>query len=402
MMNKKKCKICLEQTHLKSFIKFGDFPYANFPVNFTKFQKYIIKKKLVDKIYSKLDLLACYNCNYLVLDKKPNEKILNDIYEKFYTYPSPLEGNFIPVRDDKFLSIFLKNETKNRMKSVLEVGCYDGYILHQLKKEGYKVEGCEPSDGADIANSHDLKVYKGFFNKKKFFKKKYDYVLIRHTLEHIYDLKKIIIDLKYIMNSDSKLVIEVPNISYYLKKGLLEVFSLQHIHYFSIKTFLNIAKKFNLDLINHYETPENLIIFFKKKQTKILDYKIDHKINFKKFEKKVLFNQTKINRIINNSNYNNVVFWGAGGFAFSAIYLYKIKINENSKFVDRDKKKQNLFFYDNKIKISSIESLKKTKPDLIVITSYYSSIILNEIKKLKISIDVMTIFPKIMIKRFRN
>ena len=47
-----------------------------------------------------------------------------------------------------------------------------------------------------------------------------------------------------------------------------------------------------------------------------------------------------------------------------------------SKFVDKDKKKQNLFFYDKKIGIDSIESLKKIRPDLIVITSYYSSLII--------------------------
>ena len=35
-MTIKKCKICLEKTKLKKFISFGDFPYANFPVNLRK------------------------------------------------------------------------------------------------------------------------------------------------------------------------------------------------------------------------------------------------------------------------------------------------------------------------------------------------------------------------------
>ena len=90
-----------------------------------------------------------------------------------------------------------------------------------------------------------------------------------------------------------------------------------------------------------------------------------------------------------------IILIGAGGFAFAAIYLYKVKINEMSRFVDKDKKKQNLFFYDKKIGIDSIESLKKIRPDLIVITSYYSSLIISEIKKLKIKLKVLTLFPEI-------
>ena len=398
-MTIRQCKICLEKTKLKKFISFGDFPYANFPVNYSKFKNYIIKKKLINKIFSKLNLLLCSNCNYLVLDKKPNDKILNSIYEKFFTYPSPLEKNFKPIRDNKFLSILLKNLIKKKIKTVFEVGCYDGYILHKLKKKNYKVEGCEPSAGADIANSYGLNVYKGFFNKKNFFKKKYDLILIRHTLEHIYNLKKIISDLKYVMKSNSSLVIEVPNISYYLKKGLLEVFSLQHIHYFSTKTFINIAKKFNLSLIKFYETPENLILFFKKKQSKKFHNRINNKINFNKFKKKVSSNKKKINKVINNFKDKKIVFWGAGGFAFAAIYLYKIKINQMSKFIDKDEKKQNLFFYDKKIRIGPIESLKKIKPDLIVITSYYSSLIIPEIKKLKIKLKILTLFPEIKLSK---
>jgi 2-polyprenyl-3-methyl-5-hydroxy-6-metoxy-1,4-benzoquinol methylase len=394
-MTIKRCKLCLEKTKLKKFINFGDFPYANFPVNYNKFKNFIIEKKLTNKIFSKLNLLLCSNCNYLIIDKKPDDNILNNIYENFYTYPSPLEESFQPVRDDKFLSILYKNLFKEKVKTVFEVGCYDGYILHELKKKNYEVEGCEPSIGADIANSYGLNVYKGFFNKKNFYKKKYDLILIRHTLEHIYNLKKIISDLKYVMKSNSSLVIEVPNISYYIKKGLLEVFSLQHIHYFSTKTFINIAKKFNLSLIRFYETPENLILFLKKKQKKKFHHRIKSKIDFKKFEKKVFLNKKKINNVLNNYKDKKIVFWGAGGFAFAAIYLYQVKINEMSRFVDKDKKKQNLYFYDKKIGINSIESLRKIRPDLIVITSYYSSLIISEIKNLKIKSKVLILFPEI-------
>ena len=108
-----------------------------------------------------------------------------------------------------------------------------------------------------------------------------------------------------------------------------------------------------------------------------------------------ILNKKKINNVLNNYKDKKIVFWGAGGFAFAAIYLYQVKINEMSRFVDKDKKKQNLYFYDKKIGINSIESLRKIRPDLIVITSYYSSLIISEIKNLKIKSKVLILFPEI-------
>ncbi len=390
-----KCLICNSETNLKEFINFGNFPYANFPVNYKQFNKYVKKKNLSKKIRSDLNLQSCKTCNYLKIKKNPNNKILEKIYEQFYTYPSPLEENFDPVRDNKFLEILNKYLKKTLVKTIFEVGCYDGYILHQLKKKQYIVEGCEPSDGADIAKKNGLNVFKGFFNKKKYIGKSYDLIVIRHTLEHIYNLKKIITDLKSVMKENSTLIVEVPNIQYYLKKGLLEVFSLQHLHYFSIKTFVNICKRFGLGIIQYNETPENLIVFFKKQKVFKSNLKIKKVSYLNSFKKKIFFNRKKIGKILKKYKNKKIIFWGAGGFAFAALYLYKMSINEKSIFIDKDKKKHNLVFYDKKIAIKSTKILNRVKPDLIVVTSYYSSLIVSEIKKLKIKTKILKIFPDI-------
>ena len=78
------------------------------------------------------------------------------------------------------------------------------------------------------------------------------------------------------MNDDSYFAVEVPNINFYLQKGLLEVFSFQHLHYFSSKSFEVISKDHNFSIFKKFETPENLIVFlknnngYKKKNQKIL------------------------------------------------------------------------------------------------------------------------------------
>ena len=79
----------------------------------------------------------------------------------------------------------------------------------------------------------------------------------------------------------------------------------------------------------------------------------------------------------------------------AAMHLYKLPIKFDSIWVDKDISKQGLFFYKQNIKISPIilETIKQKK--LIVITSYYSQQIINDIRKMKIKINILQIFPKI-------
>ena len=60
--------------------------------------------------------------------------------------------------------------TDRKLNSVLEVGCYDGYILYHLKKKGYSVTGCDPSKGAEIGEAHGVPILRRFFDATEFFK----------------------------------------------------------------------------------------------------------------------------------------------------------------------------------------------------------------------------------------
>jgi 2-polyprenyl-3-methyl-5-hydroxy-6-metoxy-1,4-benzoquinol methylase len=396
-----KCIISNKNCKIKKFLNFHQFPLANFPVENNKLFFFLRKKKYKNK--KKLIITKCDKCNYLGLEKRANYKILDNIYSKFYKYSSAMLNDFIPSRDNFFLEYIFKKLNFNKLKNVLEIGCFDGYILYNLKKKfpHLNVVGCEPSVGADIANKFNLNVKKKFFNKKIFNGKKFDVVIVRHTLEHIYNLRKIFEDIKSIMHENSIFAIEVPNINYFLKKGLLEVFSFQHLHYFSSNTFINLSKKYNLQLIDITKTPENLIILLKKNYrfTKLKPSKFKNYVsNFKKTFKK---NQIRLNKIISSYAHKDICYWGAGGFSIAAINLYKIPFNKKSMLVDKDPKKHGLSIGDNII-IEKITKNKIKKKKLVVITSYYTQQIYNEIKKLKINIDILKIFPEIKLEKILN
>jgi hypothetical protein len=198
------------------------------------------------------------------------------------------------------------------------------------------------------------------------------------------------------MNENSYFVVEVPNINFYLQKGLLEVFSFQHIHYFSSKSFQVISKDYNFSIFKNFETPENLIIFLKNNY----GYKKKKSTNFiklysNKFLSKIKENTSKIKKNISKYNSNEIVLWGAGGFAIAATCLYKIPITPKTLVFDKDPSKHGLTLSDKSSKIMKINKKLLKNRKLIIITSYYSSQILKEIKKLHKGIEVMQIFPKI-------
>ena len=401
-----KCNICQKKNNLKSFINFGKFPIANFPVNLKKFDNYIFKKKIDKKLMGNLNLQLCKSCDYLQLQRIPNDEILNAVYDEFYSSPSPLKFNFNPTRDTFFLNklfTFIKNLN---LKKVLEIGCYDGYILKQLQKKNYKVIGCEPSKGALIGKEFNIDIINDFFSKSTFPNEKFDLIIMRHTLEHVPNLRKTMNDIIHVMHQKSILSIEVPNIEFYIKQGLLEVFSLQHIHYFSTKAFEQIANDFDLTIMKIIKSPENIIIFFQKKNiNKIKSKKTPpskkKEISFNKFKLKIKENSNKINKIITGYKKNKIAFWGAGGFAVAAIYLYKLPIDSSTLLIDKDTSKHGLYFHQQKIKINKILPNIIEQKKLIIITSYYSKQIIDDIKKLKIKINILQIFPTIKIIKLK-
>ena len=95
------------------------------------------------------------------------------------------------------------------------------------------------------------------------------------------------------------------------------------------------------------------------------------------------------------------MLWGAGGFAIAATNLYKIPVSFKTLIVDKDKSKKGLSINDRSTKISNIDEKKIKKKKLVIISSYYSQQIIDDIKKLKINIDVLIMFPNINLKKIR-
>jgi len=398
------CPIC-KSNNTDLLLDYGQYPYFTIPLKI-KDKKNILAQYREDQLFSELKYTACKDCGHVYINQIPDQDVIDDLYLNYYSYPSPLKGEFEPVRDNYFINVFNKVFNpicrKRNLENVLEVGCFDGYILYKLMKEGYDVTGCDPSIGADIAKTFGINVQKGKFSPEQIGKdgNKFDIIISRHFIEHTREPETFILGLGKILQTDGLLIIETPNIQHFLENGLLEVFSLQHITLFtskSIEILLNLA---GFKVIHSEITPDNLILAaVKSKYINIVNPNAYNTI-VHRFGTRILENRQKLDHALEKmfkKDNGRISIWGAGGFGIAALRLYNIPSEQIQCFIDSDPQKWGMEYITNSLPIKSPEDAKEPPPDLIIAASMYGKGILNAKKQYGFNCPVLLLSPRILL-----
>lgn len=398
-MEIKRCPIC-QKDELVLVFKTDRFPYIGFSV-LKEERKKIIDRYSNSNLVSKLKILGCNNCKHAFQAMELNKELMDMIYSEFYNYPSPMLTGFSHEREKIFLEFFFakisKIAEKKSLSKVLEIACFDGYVLHELEKKGFQVCGCDPSKGADIARRFGLKVYKRFFNSDDFISEGecFDIVIFRHFIEHIHNPIILLNEVKRVLTKEGLIIFETPNVEYYLESGSFESFNFQHLHNFSIYSVQEVLRRASLNLMEYQITPENLIAVAAK-EGKFLAVTGDswekNVNNFKEnFQKNLNVLHGYLEPFVKQKK--KIVVWGAGGLCGYFFILYNVDEQIISYVVDSDERKWEMCFIDKKFEIRSPKSLASDNVDLIIITSMYSEEILKQICELQVKSDVISLHP---------
>jgi len=99
---------------------------------------------------------------------------------------------------------------------ILDVGCGIGTLLSILKNRGFGVDGVELArvDVAAAKEYYGLDIYYGSLEKfaVEHPEKKFDLIIVHHTLEHMPQPKKELMTMKKLLAPDGQLYIGVPNV----------------------------------------------------------------------------------------------------------------------------------------------------------------------------------------------
>jgi len=118
--------------------------------------------------------------------------------------------------------------TSIKGKSVLDVGCGEGYLCHKLERSGYSVSGVDIHINRLLRKKYKkINFYDGKIENLPFKNKSFDTVVCSHVLEHILYINKGINELRRVCRK--RLIIIVPK-----QRPYKYTFDL-HIHFFPYK-----------------------------------------------------------------------------------------------------------------------------------------------------------------------
>mgnify|MGYP001165140275 FL=1 len=233
-----RCQIC--NGYLKNFLDLGKQPLCD-----------DLTVKPNSSNFYKLKVSYCDKCLTAYQKYNIQKKIL---FPKNYHYRSSNTNDVVEGMRDlvKSSKKYLKNL---KSKNVLDIGCNDGTLLSLFKKEGCNTFGVEPTRAAIEAKKKGHVIFKDYFDKtsSKNIRKiigNIDIITFTNVFAHIEDLEDLLFSLKNISDKNTLIIIENHYLGEVIKKTQFDTFYHEHPRTYSLKSFVNISKKININLID--------------------------------------------------------------------------------------------------------------------------------------------------------
>jgi len=220
----------------------------------TLFDNYKLSIKGDEQYFGKMKIYKCESCDLGFCDPMPNDNNLNLFYENIYRSKGrPHEINYKNMINDlyslknlsyiQYLTTFIDF---NKIKKVFDFGSGIGNIGFLLKKKFNHIELFSSENDQFCKEVLKNREYKNYENLN-LINERFDLIISAHSLEHMKDLN--IINLfKKISNNKSHLFIEVPNCP--TDNYINRPYDSPHLMFFTKKSFFEIEKRFNYDIIN--------------------------------------------------------------------------------------------------------------------------------------------------------
>ncbi len=320
--------------------------------------------------------VVCKRCGMIYTNPQPTEKVL----ERYYNSYSRYGDSFKLFKFREAQVEFFKRHILSTSKTVLEIGAFDGSLLHFLRELGVDVHGIEPSEEGvkNALKNYGISLERAFFDDayvKEFLdngREKFDVVLFLNVFEHVSDPVGFLKLVLQITRDEGVIFIEVPDAQRPLVENVADFFSIEHIMYYTESSLKNIASVLGLEIPVIERPADTHIIRVLFKKTGHKEKKLTFINEFEKNKKVIEDYKDRRNKFINGlkakvDGIENIIIYGAGMHTSQVLGEGLLDNINVEGIVDSDPKKWggNLWGYI----IKSPDFLKQTNTP-VLISSY--------------------------------
>lgn len=379
-------------------------------------QKFVIPEGYpLPEIY---DVVCCIKCGFVYADTSARQEDYDLYYQNFSKYEDPVisTGSGNTALDKERCEGVAAEVTRfipDTQSSIIDIGCANGGVLSALQNMGYKeLTGLDPSRACInyIKQRYNISraIVGGIFSQNdELVQEKFDCAILSGVIEHIYNIKQAILNIRNLLKTDGILYLEAPDASHYSDHDVVPYyyFDSEHINHFDKYSLKNLLTLNNFDCISYIEketrvSKSNVFsvvsIIGKKRPINnyneiepIPDYTVRNSIL--KHVKTSELNEDSINiklKPLIDSKYP-VIIWGAGNFTMRLLKGSILKNCNIIALIDNDSGKWGKILYG--IPVYSPDKLKELKGTIIICSALYSEDIYLQIKSMEISNKVVVL-----------
>ena len=374
-----KCRFCQSSLNLE-LIDLVSSPPSN---------SYLSEEQLnLPEIYYPLKVMVCTNCWLVQIDEfKKHDEIFNENYAYFSSFSTSWLAHC-----NQYVSMITERLGLDETSSVMEIASNDGYLLQYFQEKNIHCLGIEPTESTALeCQKKGIDTIIEFFGVKLAEKlaidnKLMDLIVGNNVLAHVPDVNDFVKGIKRVLKPSGVITMEFPHLLKLLKESQFDTIYHEHYSYISLFSAIKIFSFHGLRIFDVEELPTHggsLRIFACHEENNA--FEVSDRVNqllaiekkeglqdetiYRSFSEKI--DSIKINFIqflINSkAQGNSVIGYGAAAKGNTLLNYCGVRSDLIQYAVDASPHKVGKFLPGSHIAVVGEESIRKTKPDYIII-----------------------------------
>ena len=374
-----KCRFC-KTTLQQEFINLENAPASN---------SFLTKEQLNEpEVFYPLRVFVCDKCFLVQVDEyKKSDAIFNQDYVYFSSYSTSWLAH-----SKAYVEMMIEKFGLNPGMQAVEIASNDGYLLQYFKQRGIPVLGIEPTAGtAAVAREKGIESWTEFFGvalaKRMVAEgRQADVLLGNNVLAHVPDLNDFVRGLQIALKPHGVITMEFPHLMQLVEHNQFDTIYHEHFSYLSLIAVKAIFEQHGLTIFDVEEIPTHggsMRIFAKHSNDEkhaILPAvdELLQKERKRGMQSIAYYDgfQQRVNEVKNQflrflldakKEGKKVAAYGAAAKGNTLLNYCGIKTDLIDFVVDANPNKQNKFLPGSHIPVVNEETLKRERPDFVII-----------------------------------